>query len=150
MTADEFWSNIDKSVDCWNWTRSKKGKGYGCAWYEGKSWKANRLAWTLVNGPIPKGMDVLHKCDNPLCCNPGHLFLGTQSDNCKDMIAKGRQPHSWYKSKARHRIGHVDGNRGEGNGYAKLTAEQVRDVAHIGKRRIKWTLTTRSHYSSGE
>lgn len=62
---------------------SRGGRGSG---YE----RAHRVAWELANGPIPAGMWVLHRCDNPPCCNPKHLFLGTATDNVADMMAKGR------------------------------------------------------------
>lgn len=75
---------------------------------------AHRAAWVEVHGPIPEGMSVLHRCDNPPCINVDHLFLGTQSDNVKDMNAKGRHGYT--------------GQRGERNPNVKLTDEQVREI----------------------
>jgi len=87
-----FWARVSRPDPCvcWEWQGGKKPDGYGSAGYEGKSDLAHRVAWKLTKGPIPKGMYICHSCDNPACCNPAHLFLGTQSDNMKDMIVKGR------------------------------------------------------------
>ena len=68
--------------------------GYGCFSYRGKGWRAHRIAWTLVNGEIPKGLFVLHRCDNPPCCNPDHLRLGTHKENMDDMNRKGRNGYT--------------------------------------------------------
>lgn len=76
--------------DCMVWPGSRISTGYGNLLYEGEWWLAHRLAWTLKHGPIPDGLNVLHRCDNPPCCNTDHLFLGTQSDNGRDMAAKDR------------------------------------------------------------
>lgn len=89
-----FWAKVDKTDDCWLWSGSKSGLyGHGEIGRgrrtEGKV-KTHRLSWELHNGSIPKGMHVLHKCDNGLCVNPDHLFLGTQKDNMVDMAKKGR------------------------------------------------------------
>ena len=75
--------------DCWPWTAATS-KGYGQIGYKGKLIYAHRLAWVFKNGAIPKGKHILHKCDNTKCVNPHHLFLGTHSDNMKDMEKKGR------------------------------------------------------------
>jgi hypothetical protein len=75
---------------CLEWQRSRQGDGYGNVWYEGHSYLAHRLSWTLHNGPIPEYLFCLHRCDNPPCGNPGHLFLGTNSDNILDAYSKGR------------------------------------------------------------
>lgn len=64
--------------------------GYGRSWFEGRVWKVHRLVWTQVYGPIPEGVGVLHRCDNPPCFNVEHLFLGDQAVNIADMVAKGR------------------------------------------------------------
>lgn len=95
---DRFWSKVAKAGanDCWPWLGSQqKPMGYGhWTWWDGergRSTTAHRKAWQLTNGPIPEGMMVLHSCDNPPCCNPAHLWLGTHADNMADKVAKGRQ-----------------------------------------------------------
>jgi len=75
---------------CLEWTGSLIGRGYGRTRVGGKFYTLHRLAWTLAHGPIPDGMFVCHKCDNPKCFELSHLFLGTPSDNRRDCIAKGR------------------------------------------------------------
>lgn len=88
-----FWFRVDKSGDCWTWSAAR-GAGkfdYGYFWTDGKKLvKAHRYAYALANGPIPEGMVICHRCDNPPCVRPDHLFLGTQKDNIHDMDAKGR------------------------------------------------------------
>jgi hypothetical protein len=87
-----------KPNGCLEWTGLTNEAGYGRLRSNGQKFKAHRLAWTLVNGIIPDGLNVLHHCDNPPCCETepseaypeGHLFLGTQTDNMADMMAKGR------------------------------------------------------------
>jgi hypothetical protein len=82
---------------CWiyqgflNACRFKTGAGYGYTCYRGKNWRNNRLAYFLTKGPIPEGLIVRHTCDVPACCNPDHLILGTQKDNIRDGISRGRQ-----------------------------------------------------------
>lgn len=78
---------------CREW-RGARTRGYGHVRREGRDWKLHRWIWTLVNGPIPAGAQVLHRCDNPPCFRLDHLFLGTQTDNMRDMAAKGRHPNS--------------------------------------------------------
>lgn len=76
---------------CLIWKASSNPDGYGWMRYEGTIELSHRVAWQIKNGPIPDGLFVLHSCDNPPCCNPQHLFLGTHLDNMKDMWAKGRK-----------------------------------------------------------
>lgn len=80
--------------ECWSWTGSALASGYGQIRVEGKTTTAHRVAWALAHGAIPAGQVVCHKCDNPVCCNPAHLFLGTPKDNVQDMIQKGRKAKS--------------------------------------------------------
>lgn len=87
---ETFWLKVNKTDTCWLWKASKNGDGYGTTWYRGQPYSSHRLSWELSNGKVPKNLYVLHKCDVPSCVNPGHLFLGTQSDNVRDMMEKGR------------------------------------------------------------
>jgi len=101
----------DQKSKCWNWTGALTPQGYGVIYGEmldGTKLKrtlAHRVSWMLHKGPIPTGSGahgtvVMHKCDNPTCVNPDHLMLGTQADNVKDMIAKGRKvAGEWQKRK---------------------------------------------------
>lgn len=89
-TDQHFWDGVDKSDGCWEWTRSVGSHGYGAYWDGKKLWTCHRYVWTITNGEIPGGLHVLHTCDNRTCCNPSHLFLGTNNDNIADRMAKGR------------------------------------------------------------
>jgi hypothetical protein len=86
---DKFWNKVNKTDSCWEWQGSKDRDGYGRYKSNGKLWQAHRYS-VLLDGKDPKGMVVMHSCDNPSCVRPDHLQLGTQADNIKDMIAKGR------------------------------------------------------------
>jgi hypothetical protein len=92
VLGDRFWSKVDKSGDCWLWTASRGnfGEWHGHYSIKGRKYQAHRLAFEETFGPIPDGLQVLHHCDTRGCVNPSHLFLGTQSDNMRDMVAKGR------------------------------------------------------------
>ncbi len=93
-----FWAKVNKrgpmcahlGTCCYEWVAGADDDGYGVFGFRGKSAKAHRVAWILFRGEIPKGKCVLHKCDNPSCIRPSHLFLGDQMDNRRDMLAKGR------------------------------------------------------------
>lgn len=86
---ERFWPHVAKGPRCWTWTRFCNPAGYGKLVYPGGT-LAHRFSWILANGEIPDGLDVLHKCDNPPCVRPDHLFLGTDADNAADKVAKGR------------------------------------------------------------
>jgi len=87
-----FWKHVDKSGDCWEWTACKS-RGYGKFGLDGKTLRAHRVSYALEIGPIPDGMVICHKCDNPGCVNPAHLFAETQKHNLSDMRSKGRAAH---------------------------------------------------------
>lgn len=98
---------------CWEWSGPRSDKGYGLTKYRMRQVRAHRLTWELLFGPIPDGMRVCHTCDNPPCCRPNHLFLGTDADNVHDAQAKGRR-----KSR---QINVIRPN-------AKLTSDQVAQI----------------------
>lgn len=90
IVDDRLWSRVkEDSKGCWVWTWRTDDCGYGDIHW-GRESKAHRIAWMLVYGEITGGLHVLHHCDNPPCCNPNHLFLGTPKDNARDKESKGR------------------------------------------------------------
>lgn len=102
---------VDKERGCWLWAGTRDQKGYGKLSFKGRFQFAHRVSWSLVNGSIPEGMNVCHRCDVPSCVNPDHLFLGSQADNVADMRQKGRARGGSMK--------------GERNPDARLSTEQV-------------------------
>lgn len=116
-----FWSKVNKNGSvpshmphlgrCWEWTAGIC-MGYGAFFMNGCNSGAHRISWKITNGEIPDGLFVLHKCDNRLCVNPSHLFLGTQQDNIDDMILKER----------------IISPLGEDNGQHKLNDRQVIEI----------------------
>jgi hypothetical protein len=104
-TESDFWERVQRGAaeDCWPWARGCDSRGYGTFWFQGKQHGAHRMAFAFTHGPIPRGIWVLHHCDNPPCCNPAHLFLGVAADNTADMWEKGRQGLDPDATRARHR-----------------------------------------------
>ena len=111
--AARFWAKVVKGASCWDWTGTRQPAGYGIIGKVG----AHRISWELHNGLIPSGLWVLHRCDNPGCVNPAHLFLGTNGDNVRDAIAKGRKPGVFE----------------DDNAATKLSATQVYQVRELAK-----------------
>jgi hypothetical protein len=94
---DRFWAGVDTSGECWVWTRATNEGGYGKIGDGHRVRGTHAVSWELAYGPIPRGVGlcVLHRCDNPPCVRPDHLFLGTVQDNNQNMIRKGRA--AWQK-----------------------------------------------------
>jgi len=109
------------SSECILWPYWKNNKGYGTTRYEGRDWYVHRLAYRLHIGAVPDGMEICHGCDTPACYNPRHLFVGTHTDNMRDMFAKGR---------ANSRVG-------DAHQFAKLTSDQVRAIRDEYRRGIR-------------
>lgn len=108
---NRFFSNIDVTDSCWIWSGHVTQNGYGQIKYKSKGLGAHRVSYQIHKGPIPEGLYVCHSCDNPSCVNPDHLWLGTHTDNMRDMYAKGRQRSNPV--------------RGHDNRSSKLTEAQV-------------------------
>ena len=99
-----FWAKVEKrtGTDCWKWLGDPSRAGYGSLRVGGRNRLAHRVSYVLANGPIPSGMLVCHRCDNPSCVNPAHLFLGTHGDNTRDAIQKGRLDPGAFQRKKTH------------------------------------------------
>ncbi len=108
-TEQRFWSKVRKTDSCWLWTACVNACGYGSFHPEKGNCLAHRFAWQITNGPIPNGLNVLHRCDTPACVKTDHLFLGNHRDNMRDCARKGRFPD----------------RRGELHPYVKLTETDV-------------------------
>ena len=111
---ERFWQKVDKKGpdECWPWTAAVRNpkEGYGAFWLDGRHQPANRVALLFSGVDVPKGMVACHRCDNPGCCNPAHLFPGTPKANNDDKVAKSRHA------------------AGDSHGMAKLTQQQVAEI----------------------
>lgn len=125
ITKEEFFKRIEKTDYCWNWIGFKDRSGYGFIKWDGRHQRSHRIMYMIHhNIVLPKGRGssgtiVLHKCDNTSCVNPDHLFLGTQLDNVRDMMNKGRGNHP--------------GIKGIKNGMAKLNEILVKEIRKYKK-----------------
>ncbi len=141
--SERFWEKVRKTNTCWLWIGSIANHGYGQISYKLKPVVAHRISFELHYGAIPKGMWVLHRCDNKACVNPDHLFLGTNFDNVQDMIRKGR---SWSQKdraavvrlghKCRKYLPHIYGVKQHS---AKLTPAKVRKIRTLCAAGLSFT-----------
>ena len=124
-TEHRFWEKVNVvRGGCWEWNARLNRKGYGEFRFKGRARLSHRVSWELKYGAITDDLCVLHRCDNPKCVNPDHLFIGTIADNNRDMYEKRRGFRGQH------------GPLGERNGAAKLTAEQVASIrGEQGSRR---------------
>jgi len=128
--AARFWSKVDRYPypGCWLWTASVLVDGYGQFEH---GLRAHRVAWELLNGPIPVDTSICHTCDIPLCVNPEHLFLGSQADNSRDMAAKGRARHSKLTPAEVRMIRTSRLNRGDGRRLAARLGVHPQTISRV-------------------
>lgn len=137
---ERFWSkvNVGDLNECWEWQAARNNDNYGTFHTKLKTISSHRFCWELTYGKIPDGLQVLHHCDNPPCCNPRHLFLGTHLDNMQDRNRKGRARNLY----------------GEEHGNSKLTEQEVRQIRidysngniSMKKLGLKYNVTPRTIY----
>ena len=111
---------LGMETPCLEWTGCHNGTGYGIIGHHGRNTLAHRVAWEIEHGEIPEKLFVLHRCDNPPCVRPDHLFLGNQFDNMRDAVAKGRMRR-----------------KGEENRQAKLKEADVRSIFRLRSDGLK-------------
>jgi hypothetical protein len=132
---ERFWEKVNKRSpdECWEWVATKRN-GYGRMYTSGRLIGAHRVSWRINFGEFPPAdVKVLHKCDNPSCVNPRHLFLGTQQDNVDDMIEKGRH---------RYPIG-------ENVHTNKLTEDEVREIRKLSSTLSQSSISEKFGVSKG-
>ena len=138
----KFWSRVDVLgvEDCWNWKFGKNKAGYGQFCMMNRDFISSRVAYCIANGGIPKNTIICHKCDNPACCNPNHLYAGTFEDNYKDSVNRERLKYSRVEKKKSalsaafpERYGIVKGST---NGRSRLTESDVIELRRLRKEGI--------------
>jgi HNH endonuclease len=121
--AERFWAKVEKTDGCWLWNGARYYNGYGAFGLsrQKKGALAHRVAYLLTHGEIPEGQLILHRCDNPPCVRPDHLYAGSYSDNQRDTIARHPDAREALLTHRRRQVGEL-------HNQAKLTAAQVREI----------------------
>lgn len=121
---ERFWSKVDISGDCWTWTGSKDRDGYGLFSIKCKTVRSHRISYEIANGPLVASDQTLHRCDNPPCVRPDHLYAGSVVQNVKDRDERGRTATGSRSGPSKY----PEIYRGESNGNARLTADTVKEI----------------------
>ena len=126
--AERFFDKVQIGADndCWPWTGAKYIDGYGSIWYQGQNRKATRILFLIFGKFLPGELSILHKCDNPPCMNPRHLFTGTRADNCRDMGRKGRASRGseqWNSKLKEEDIPRIRALRAKGKFYKEIAVK---------------------------
>lgn len=139
-TAARFSEKVKRSGpdDCWEWQASCNPNGYGHLRAAGRDLLAHRISYVLEHGPIPVGLVVMHSCDNPPCCNPAHLSVGTHADNAADKVAKGRSPRLIGEASGRAKLTKAEATairaaRAAGESCEPIGARYGIDPAHVSR-----------------
>ena len=139
---ERFLSKVAKTESCWLWIGAKSGRGYG-AFRSPDEQKAHRFSYSRYVGQIPQGFSVCHRCDNPACVNPDHLFVGTHADNMKDKMSKGRGNHLVGTKHPRSKLteSQVIAIRADNRRQVEIAESYGIKQAQVSeiKRRIAWT-----------
>lgn len=144
-TPEVFWAKVDKSGDCWTWNGRTDGKGYGRIGYRRQpNVGAHRVSWAMTHGGDIPAMWVLHRCDNPPCVNPAHLFLGDATDNNRDRHSKGRTRGWAGLSGTQHHAFKVTPELAASMRYMRshgMTQQSISDLTGISRGQVSKTVS---------
>ena len=143
----KLFASIKKTATgCWEWGKARHRQGYGHFCYKRKVELAHRISWILFNGNIPKKMCVLHKCDNPPCVNPKHLFLGSYKDNNRDCWDKKRRSHQGTNH-PQCKLTRADCDKIKQLLQGTMSQEAIGRLFNVGQYIVS-TIKLRKHWSS--
>ncbi len=150
--TERFWSKVDRSGgndSCWLWTAATlQSGGYGVVSFRHAPYRAHRVAWELANGrEIPFGLHVLHSCDNPPCCNPAHLRIGTNTENIRDRMERGRSKGGapFGERNSRSKLTDTDVIAIRASAQAGSTIGELSESYNVTRQAI-WLIVTRKNW----